>query len=121
MIASFYPATFLKFPDAVAASPTTLPQFTPIGWAITFAASWFYYTICEASTWQGTPGKRALRIYVADLNGKPLTLVHAAGRNAAKLISSLTFLVGYLIAGVTERKQALHDILTRCLVLRRPR
>jgi uncharacterized RDD family membrane protein YckC len=36
------------------------------------------------------------------------------------MISSLTFLVGYLVAGFTEKKQALHDILASCLVLRRP-
>jgi uncharacterized RDD family membrane protein YckC len=49
-----------------------------------------------------------------------VTFARAAWRNAAKLISSLTFLVGYLVAGVTEKKQALHDILAGCLVLRRP-
>jgi uncharacterized RDD family membrane protein YckC len=29
-------------------------------------------------------------------------------------------LVGYFIAGFTEKKQALHDIIASCLVLRRP-
>jgi len=74
----------------------------------------------EASAWQATPGKRVLRLYVADVHGQRVTFARAAARNLAKIISSLTFLVGYLVAGFTERKQALHDILSGCLVLRRP-
>ncbi len=74
----------------------------------------------EASAWQATPGKRILRLYVTDLNGQRVTFARAAARNFAKIISSLTFLVGYLVAGFTEKKQALHDILAGCLVLRRP-
>jgi uncharacterized RDD family membrane protein YckC len=119
-IASFYPATFIKFPDAASTSLTSLPQLTPVAFAITITANWLYYTIFEASVWQATPGKRVLRLYVADLNGQRATFARVAGRNAAKLISSLTFLVGYLVAGITEKKQALHDILASCLVLRRP-
>jgi uncharacterized RDD family membrane protein YckC len=120
LVASFYPSTFIKFPDAPVTSLTSLPQLTPIAFAITITATWFYYTMFEASTWQATPGKRVLRLYVADLNGQRVTFARAAARNFTKMISSLTFLVGYLVAGFTEKKQALHDILAGCLVLRRP-
>jgi uncharacterized RDD family membrane protein YckC len=120
LIASFYPTTFIKFPDAASTSLTSLPQLTPIAFAITLTATWFYYTMFEASAWQATPGKRVLRLYVADLNGQRITFARAAARNGAKIISSLTFLVGYLVAGFTEKKQALHDILSGSLVLRRP-
>ena len=120
LIGSFYPATFIKFPDAAASNPfTSLPQLTPVGFAIMGTAIWFYYTVFEASGWQATPGKRMMRIYVTDMYGQRLTLPHAAMRNLAKFISSLTFLVGYLIAGFTEKKQALHDLISSCLVLRR--
>jgi hypothetical protein len=27
--------------------------------------------------------------------------------------------IGYIMAGITERKQALHDMIASCLVLRR--
>jgi uncharacterized RDD family membrane protein YckC len=118
LIASIYPSTFIKFPDA-AVSLTSLPQLTPTAFIITITATWFYYTMFEASIWQATPGKRVMRLYVADLNGQRVTFARAAARNIAKMISSLTFLVGYLVAGFTERKQALHDILASCLVLRR--
>ncbi len=70
LIASFYPSTFIKFPDAASTSLTSLPQLTPIAFAITITATWFYYTMFEASAWQATPGKRVLRLYVADLKGQ---------------------------------------------------
>jgi uncharacterized RDD family membrane protein YckC len=120
LIASFYPATFIKFPNAASTPLISLPQLTPIAFAITMTATWFYYTLFEASAWQATPGKRVLRLYVAGVNGQRVTFARAAARNLAKIISSLTFLVGYLVAGFTEKKQALHDILASCLVLRRP-
>jgi uncharacterized RDD family membrane protein YckC len=60
-----------------------------------------------------------MRLYVTDLNGKRITLGRALLRNLARQISGFLF-VGYLIAGFTEKKQALHDILASCLVLRRP-
>ena len=121
LVASFYPTTFIKFPEAASAAPslTSLPQLTPMAFAITLTATWFYYTMFEASAWQATPGKRVMKLYVADMHGQRLTLARAAARNLAKIISSLTFLVGYLVAGFTEKKQALHDILASCLVLRR--
>jgi uncharacterized RDD family membrane protein YckC len=36
------------------------------------------------------------------------------------MISELTFMVGYILAGFTEKKQALHDMIAGCQVLRRP-
>jgi len=118
-VASFYPAAFVKPPDAATmTSLANLPQLTPAAFVVTIAGVWLYYTLFEASPWQATPGKRMLHLYVADIFGRRLTFARAAARNAAKLISSLTFLVGYLVAGFTPRKQALHDILASCLVLR---
>jgi uncharacterized RDD family membrane protein YckC len=120
LIASFYPSAFLKFPDAKEISLTSLPQLTPLAIGITILAVWLYYAFFEASAWQATPGKRLLRLYVTDLNGRPLTFARATLRYFAKMISGLTFLLGYFLAGFTEKKQALHDILASCLVLRRP-
>jgi uncharacterized RDD family membrane protein YckC len=118
--ASFYPAAFLKFPDQKTVSLATLPQLTPLAIGLTILVVWLYYAFFEASAWQATPGKRMLRLYVTDLNGRPITFARATLRYFAKMISSLTFLVGYFLAGFTEKKQALHDIIASCLVLRRP-
>ncbi|MDD2716606.1 MAG: RDD family protein [Candidatus Wallbacteria bacterium] len=80
---------------------------------------WFllYYSIFESTDFRGTPGKRALGMHVLDLNGKRLTLLRALARNFCKLFSFCAILVGFIIAGITARKQALHDLIAGCLVV----
>jgi uncharacterized RDD family membrane protein YckC len=78
-----------------------------------------YNTVFEASSWQATPGTRILKLYVTDLRGQRLTFGRALLRNLARQISGF-FFIGYLVAGFTEKKQALHDLLAGCLVLRKP-
>jgi uncharacterized RDD family membrane protein YckC len=119
LIASFFPATFEKLLPPSPPSLMDMPRPAPLVIAILVALGCLYYTMFEASSWQATPGKRILRLYVTDLNGQRITFGRALIRNLARQISGI-FFIGYLIAGFTERKQALHDILSSCLVLRRP-
>jgi uncharacterized RDD family membrane protein YckC len=81
---------------------------------------WLYYAFMESSHWQGTLGKRALGIGVSDLQGRRISFGRASGRFFGKIVSNLTFLVGYVLAAFTERRQALHDILAGCLVVKMP-
>lgn len=89
--------------------------------AVAIVGPWFYFSILESSPWQATIGKSVMRLYVSDLEGHRLTRGRAMGRNLAKCLSNLTVGGGYLMCGYTERKQALHDILAKSLVLRRPK
>jgi uncharacterized RDD family membrane protein YckC len=82
--------------------------------------AWIYNAAMESSRHQGTLGKMALGLIVTDLQGRPITFAHASGRYFAKIISGLIpFGIGYAMAGFTEKKQALHDMIASCLVLRR--
>jgi uncharacterized RDD family membrane protein YckC len=81
--------------------------------------SWLYWASLESSAWQATPGKRILGLRVTDLEGKRITFARASGRFFGKILSEIPFLFGYLMAGFTARKQALHDTLAGCLVLRK--
>jgi uncharacterized RDD family membrane protein YckC len=81
--------------------------------------SWVYWAMFESSAWQATPGKKILGLYVTDLQGKRITFARASGRYFGKIISSLLLMVGYLMAGFTPRKQALHDMIAECLVLKK--
>jgi uncharacterized RDD family membrane protein YckC len=84
------------------------------------AAVWLHYALFESSTWQATPGKKVLGLFVTDLNGNRISFAHASGRFFAKLISGLIPLgIGYMMAGFTAKKQALHDMIAGCLVLRK--
>ena len=82
--------------------------------------SWLYFAAFESSPWQATPGKKVLGLRVTDLEGKRPGFIRASGRYFGKIISSLLFGIGFLMVGFTEKKQALHDMLAGCLVLRDP-
>jgi uncharacterized RDD family membrane protein YckC len=72
----------------------------------------------ESSAKQATVGKMALGIIVTDLDGRRIGFGRATGRYFAKILSALTLGIGFLMAGFTERKQALHDMVASCLVIR---
>lgn len=81
--------------------------------------SWLYHALAESSSWQATPGKKLLNLKVTDMNGQPISFARASGRFFAKFITILIPLgIGYIIAGFTEKRQAIHDMLASCLVLR---
>jgi uncharacterized RDD family membrane protein YckC len=75
----------------------------------------FYYTLFEASTWQGTPGKHLLKIKVTDLETKRISLKKSAARFFSKILSA-QLLIGYIMIFFTEHKQGLHDLIAKTLV-----
>jgi uncharacterized RDD family membrane protein YckC len=81
--------------------------------------SWLYHTLMESSRYQATLGKLALGSIVTDLNGRRISFARANGRFFGKFISGAIFNMGYLMAGFTEKKQALHDILAGTLVMQK--
>ena len=80
---------------------------------------WLYYALMESSSRQATLGKLALGIRVVDLQGNAVSFGRATARNLAKFLSGMIMMIGYLMAGFTSRKQALHDIVAGCLVVNR--
>jgi len=87
---------------------------------IALLLQWLYYAYLESGEKQATWGKQALGIYVTDLTGNRITFGRASGRFFAKIVSGLIPLgIGFIMAGFTDRKQALHDMIASCLVLRR--
>ena len=82
-------------------------------------AKWLYYAYLESGEKQATWGKQALGIYVTDLAGLRVTFGRATGRFFARIVTGLIPLgIGFIMAGFTERRQALHDMIASTLVLR---
>ncbi|WP_109126232.1 RDD family protein [Dyella sp. C11] len=79
--------------------------------------SWLYFSLMESSSLQATLGKLALGIRVTDMEGKRISFLRATGRYFAKILSVLTFFVGFLMVAWTQRKQGLHDLIAQTLVL----
>lgn len=101
-------------PALIAAILAAVPML--IG--VSVVLKWLYFAYCESSEWQGTPGKKVLNLRVTDMNGGRISFGRASGRFFAKWISSLTMLIGYIMAGFTEKRQALHDMIAGTLVLK---
>ena len=85
--------------------------------ALAVIVGWIYKAWMESSIEQATLGKKAMGLKVVGLQGDRISFARASGRYFAKLISAI-FLIGYIMAGFSKRKQALHDMIADTLVLR---
>ena len=119
-------AIFKNFPDGptdeAAGAAFGIAFFSAIASFAVLAVigTWLYYAGFESSSWQATPGKKVLNLYVTDLTGARVSFGRSTGRYFAKFVTQLIPLgIGYALAGLTERKQALHDMIASTLVLRR--
>lgn len=88
-------------------------------WLLATCIQILYFTFMESSKNQATVGKMAMGIIVTDLNGGKLDFSKALVRNLCKIISNLTLLIGYIMAGFTEKRQALHDMIASTLVVKK--
>jgi uncharacterized RDD family membrane protein YckC len=83
----------------------------------TFIAGFLYKTLMESSSRQGTLGKTIIGIKVTDLNGERISFGRAVGRYFASFLSAFILGIGFLMAGWTKKKQALHDMIAGTLVV----
>lgn len=80
-----------------------------------------YFVLSEASSFRGTLGKALLGLQVTDLKGNPISIGQSFGRFLAHvfLTAGATSMLGYLLALITERKQALHDLVAETVVIQK--
>ena len=77
-----------------------------------------YWAGMHASGRQATYGKALVGLKVTGTIGDRVSFVKALVRELAKILSTLTLLIGYILAGLTKRKQALHDFMASTQVVR---
>lgn len=90
-----------------------------LGITIGVGMAWMYEAFMVSSSKQGTLGKMAVGIVVTDMQGQRISFMRATGRHFGKIISSMILMAGYLMQPFTEKRQALHDMMAGCLVLRK--
>ena len=116
-----------------------------LGSIIGLFSYWVYAAAMESSPLQATLGKMAFRIKVTDINGFRVSFARASGRHFGKLsgmplgmgillmalfatlpqpifvalllLSILTWQFPVAIVPFTAKKQGLHDMMARCLVV----
>ncbi len=87
--------------------------------AISSVISILYFSFMESSKYQASVGKLALGLIVTDMEGNRIDFGKALLRNFGKLVSGAILLIGYIMAGFTDKKQALHDMIASTLVLKK--
>jgi len=80
--------------------------------------AWLYAAFYESSKWRATIGKRIIGLQVVTSSGGKLSFGQASVRHFMKFLSLFTGTVGFMMAGWTRRRQALHDIPSDTLVIR---
>ena len=79
-----------------------------------------YTAIFASSELMGTPGKAMLGIAIAtEKEQKRISFQSAILRYLCKYLSSVFLLIGYLIQPFTDKRQTLHDILTKTIVIKK--
>lgn len=115
----------LRDPDSVLANLpaiiSALIGFYLVVLLVALSIHWLYFALMESSVRQGTIGKIILNLYVTDMEGKRITFGRASGRYFTKVgMGFVPFgFLGYVLAGFTERKQALEDFVASTLVYRK--
>ncbi len=78
----------------------------------------FYFVFFESKARAATPGKRLLGFRVRTAAGNKAGFVRVLARNLLKILSVGSFMLGFLLAVVTPKRQALHDLLTGCVLVK---
>jgi uncharacterized RDD family membrane protein YckC len=84
--------------------------------AVVIFGSWLYEAFMLSSPYQATLGKMIFGMKVTDLHGNRISFARATGRHFAKWLSGMILCIGFIMVGVTQRKQGLHDMLAETLV-----
>ena len=115
------------------------------GWIIHGVALWAYTALLESGPAQATLGKRMLKLRVTGLDGARISLLTASYRSWPRWLHVPLYAIAYLdvveptdalvglnsfvglavlaaclVVAFTRCKQGLHDMMARCLVVRRP-
>jgi uncharacterized RDD family membrane protein YckC len=77
------------------------------------------YTTWFVGKFAATPGKMMLKLQVVRPDGERVTYARALGRYFADMLSSMTLMIGYIMAGFDEEKRALHDRICDTRVIMR--
>ena len=81
--------------------------------------SWLYFALFESSKLQATVGKLFQGIVITDLKNNKISFLRSSIRFFATGLSDASLFLGHLIIPLTKYKQALHDMLTNTLVLKK--
>ena len=80
---------------------------------------WLYFILLESSPLKATFGKLIMGLVVCDRNGQRISMGMANKRYWAKLLSTITLYIGFMLSGWTKKKRALHDMIAGTLIMKK--
>jgi len=83
----------------------------------TIVLFFLYFAILESGKKQATFGKRISGIKVIGRDGGKISFLRAFGRTFSKIISAIIVFIGFIMAGLTRKKQGLHDYIANTYVV----
>lgn len=90
--------------------------YPPAIWGFAGVISFLYYGILEGSSMSATFGKSICGLIVVDEQGQPLSTSQGFLRALARMVTYITFGIGFLIAVFDEERKTTHDILAKTMV-----
>ena len=107
-------------PNNISPTQAGILGATIFSWqVVSFIVTWLYFAFLESGKKQSTWGKRLLGIKVVGATGERISFARATGRFFAKTISYLIANIGFIMAGFTGRKRALHDMIAETYVVKK--
>jgi uncharacterized RDD family membrane protein YckC len=88
-----------------------------ISFFLSTAVSMFYEAFFLVQ-YGATPGKMVFKLKVITPDGGPISWGRAIGRFFARYLSTITLMIGYIMAGFDSEKRALHDYIAGTRVIR---
>ena len=77
-----------------------------------------YCAVMEASSYQATYGKRAMKIKVTDTRGNRLSVGQSILRNLTKIISYVVIGLGFLWVLFNKKRRGWHDMIANTYVIK---
>lgn len=115
LVSSVLGIPFLAATSEQLADTTTLHILNVI---ILFFA-WLYFAGLETSNLQATLGMAIMGIYTTDQSGERAGMGRTTVRFVTRFMSIFPLFCGFLPILLTRRRQAVHDMLSGCVVLKR--
>lgn len=84
---------------------------------IIFIIPTIYFSYCECTSRQATPGKQIMGLQVVNTNIQRITFRHAVIRAILRWISTILYFIGYVPALFTQKHQTFHDLMAGTLVI----
>ena len=90
-----------------------------LGFFLMWIVGFCYFAFLESSARRATYGKEVMGLLVINMDGSRLNFHQASIRYIGKLASLLLFYCGFIIIGFTDKKQGLHDMIAKTLVIKK--